>query len=82
MRIITEKEKNSNEFLKMLAWIYLCGSVGHTSKFEVTVDGDGQGIVKFDFLDEESREKINEIKNELLEEYINKGKDLKEIIFE
>lgn len=82
MKIEASKE-NKREFLKMLAWIQLCGDVGHTCQwFRVGVDGDGTGRLRFTFDDTEDLEIFNDVKKELMRDY-NKGKgDLKQISFE
>lgn len=82
MKIISG-ERNKKEFLKMLAWIELCGSIGHTPKyFKVYVDGDGKARLKFDFDTKEDCLEYKNIKKEMLNNYNKKGEDLKEINFE
>lgn len=81
MKIITD-EKNKNEFLKMLAWIELCGNIGHSCKpFEIHVDGDGKGRLKFEFNKIENQHQYNLIKKDLLKQYELNG-DIKYINFE
>lgn len=82
MRLITNK-KNEKEFMKMIAWIELCGSIGHTCDcFQVSVDGDGSGRLKFEFDTKEEQIKFDEIKKNILAEYDKTRKDLKRISFE
>lgn len=82
MKVEASKE-NKREFLKMLAWIQLCGDVGHTCQwFKVGVDGDGTGRLRFIFDDAEDLEIFNDVKKELMKDW-NAGKgDLKQISFE
>lgn len=81
IRIISNKE-NRNEFLKMMAWIELCGSIGHTCQwFRVGVDGDGEGRLKFKFDNQQEQEEFDNLRKSLLKEYEKNG-DLKQISFE
>ncbi len=66
----------------MLAWIELCGNIGHTCQyFSVGVDGDGSGRMQFKFEDHEEQLEFDNLRKELLEEYQKSG-DLKEINFQ
>ena len=42
-----------NAFLDMLAWMEMCGNVGHCTDFLVIMDGDGNARPKFIFEDSE-----------------------------
>ena len=82
MKIEASKE-NKREFLKMLAWIQICGEYGHTpKKFKVSVDGDGSGRLKFIFDDTEDLEIFNDVKQELIRDYNKCKGDLQQISFE
>lgn len=79
---IDGKERNKDEFIKMMAWIELCGNIGHTCQwFRVGVDGDGSGSLRFKFDNEMDQNRYDNIKQELLVDYQKNG-DLKEISFE
>lgn len=80
---INASENNKREFMKMIAWIELCGNIGHTCQwFKVGVDGDGSGRLNFEFDDKQEQDEFDKIKNELLKEYDETDEDLKEISFE
>lgn len=73
---------DNEEMLRLMAWIEICGSIGHSSEFTVNVDGDGRGRVKFDFPTLEEKSNYNRIKNELFQKW-NDGKiDVKEFNIE
>lgn len=38
---ITVREDQVTEFARLLEWMRLCGSVGHSSSISVFIDGDG-----------------------------------------
>ena len=82
MRIIINEERNAYEFLKMLAWMELCCSVGHTADFNIHVDGDGKASIRFEFVNEHIEEDYNKIKKQLLKKYIDKHKVISLISFE
>ena len=46
-------EEQARSFERMLAWMDWCGKVGHSSKFEVFIDGDGRGQIDVEFTDPE-----------------------------
>lgn len=58
--------------MKMLAWMELCGNVGHSTNFRVIFDGDGTAKIHCNFETEELQEKYNQIRREVRENY-NKG---------
>ena len=65
-------------FVKMLAWIELCGNVGHSASFKVFCDGDGATRYRFDFDDEAMRALYSLQKDILMGENINPHKDIKD----
>jgi hypothetical protein len=77
MKIVTYGKGNENEFLKMLAWIEVLGSVGHSASFNVFCDGDGSTRLKFDLVDDVAKEKFKILKKNLINEHINTYKDVK-----
>lgn len=82
MKIIGSK-KNKEELLKMLAWIEVCGNIGHTCQyFKVGVDGDGSGRMNFEFDNEDEKTEYRRIKDKVLEEFKTTKKDLQEISIE
>lgn len=78
---ISASPEQKAEFSKMLAWIELCGSIGHSCEFKVRVDGDGKARMKFGFSNKADLDAHKALKKALLEEYSNNG-NLKEISFE
>ena len=58
--------------MRMLAWMELCGNVGHSTYFRVIFDGDGTAKIHCNFETEELQEKYNQIRREVRENY-NKG---------
>ena len=85
MRIVAN-ENNRDEFWKLVAWIEICGTIGHTCQcFKVGVDGNGAGRLKFELEDKDEiryKERYQSIKKELFNQYLETSKDLKEISFE
>ena len=80
---IIADDYNKEEFINMLAWIELCGDLGHTCEyFQVGVDGDGAGRLKFKFEDENQQKEYNDIIKEMLKIYETEHKDLQMISFE
>lgn len=69
-----------HNFLKMLAWMEMCGNMGHYSSFQMMFDGDGTAKIHCNFEDEETQKEYNSLKKELLEQW-NKGKELSYIEF-
>lgn len=70
-------DNQMNEFIKMLAWMDLCGNVGHCTDFLVTLDGDGSARLNFNFESEELQKKYDELRQTLLEdEYKHKHKPI------
>lgn len=59
------KERMSNEFINVLAWMEWCSNVGHSSTFTVNIDGDGAAAMKVNFEDEELQNKYNELRHSM-----------------
>lgn len=59
------KEYQMKKFISILAWIELCGNVGHCTDFIVAMDGDGNARPKFVFENEELQEYFNSIRQQL-----------------
>lgn len=80
---ISANDSNKYEFMNMLAWIELCGNIGHTCQyFQVGVDGDGSGKMNFKFDDKDLQKDYDELKKEMLNIYQKENKDLEIISFE
>lgn len=48
--------KQLNTIMQMLAWMEMCGNIGHCTSFRTIFDGDGTGKIKVSFdNDEEQR---------------------------
>lgn len=57
------------KFLELIAWMDICSSIGHNTKFTVEYYGDYDARFHFDIL--ENSERYNEIKKQILNRYIN-----------
>lgn len=80
---IIADQNNEKEFINMMAWIELCGNIGHTCQyFEVGVDGDGSGKLQFKFDNSNQQKEFDDLKKEMLKLYDKNGKDLEIISFE
>lgn len=62
------KEYQLNKFINMLAWMELCGNVGHCTDFIVVMDGDGTARPKFIFETEEEQKQFEELRRQLCKE--------------
>lgn len=56
------KDYQMNRFINMLAWMEMCGNVGHCTDFIVVMDGDGTARPKFIFETEELQKQFDEIR--------------------
>lgn len=56
------KEYQLNRFINMLAWMELCGNVGHFTDFVVAMDGDGNARPKFTFDDSGVQKQFDELR--------------------
>lgn len=59
-------ERQMNKFVKMLAWMELCGNVGHCTPFMVILDGDGSARPKIKFETEEMQKEYDELRKSFL----------------
>ena len=68
---------NLKELIKMLAYIELCGNIGHTPKYlKVYIDGDGNTRFNFKFKNENTQMYYDKCKKMLLNKFNKNGKDL------
>lgn len=59
-------ERQINKFINMLAWMELCGNVGHCTDFIIRLDGDGSARPKFKFETEELQKEYDQLKKDIL----------------
>ena len=59
------QERHMNQFLNMLAWMELCGNVGHCTDFQVRLDGDGSARPKFKFNSEEMQKSFDDLRTDM-----------------
>ena len=60
-------ERHLRELVNMLAWMEVCGSIGHSVNFRVNYDGDGSARLLFDF--GINQEQYESLKTEILKDY-------------
>ena len=65
------QERHMNQFLNMLAWMELCGNVGHCTDFQVRLDGDGSARPKFKFDSEEMQKSFDDLRTDMISELKN-----------
>lgn len=75
-------DRHAFEFLRMLAWMEICGNVGHSIDFRVNYDGDGLAHLIFDFEDESTAESYKMIKERMFEDYRKQHKEPKVFNFD
>lgn len=64
------EKRHMDEFIRMMAWMELCGNIGHSSHFVVTVDGDGDARPNFIFETDGMQEKYDKTrKRYIMNEY-------------
>ena len=63
-----DRFKNANQFLNMLAWMELCGNVGHCTDFQVRLGGDGSARPKFKFDSEEMQKSFDDLRTDMISE--------------
>lgn len=68
LTVIFPEERQMNVFLNMLAWMELCGNVGHCTDFVVKLDGDGSARPKFIFNDESLQNSYDELRKQYLDD--------------
>jgi hypothetical protein len=76
-----ELENQYEEFMRMCAWMELCGNIGHSVDFRVYYDGDGRAHLNFSFMGSD-QSKYERIKKELLEAYNKQHSEPKEFMFD
>lgn len=59
----------ANTFVNMLAWMEMCGNIGHSSSFVVHLDGDGAARPKFLFDTAEMQKRYEELRHEMCKAY-------------
>lgn len=82
MKIDVKTENCSSMFLKMLAWMEVCSHIGHSTGFNVWVDGDGSADLKFEPMDPDVKKAYNDLKKEIIKQRDETGKDIKGFDFE
>lgn len=78
--IYKNQERQMKTLIRMLAWMEICGSIGHTTSFFVNYDGDGPARLTFDFGD--YQEEYDDFKESLFEVYKKTKKDHKHFNFD
>lgn len=73
------KKYQMERFLQILAWMEMCGSVGHFTNFLVGLDGDGNARPKFTFEDEEIQNLFNEMRSKLCKEDLKTIPNIKNV---
>lgn len=58
-----------NKFINMLAWMEMCGDIGHRTKFIVDLDGDGCARPIFSFDTVYMQKQYEKLKQEICDEY-------------
>ena len=66
LEVSFHNDRQMNEFVNMLAWMELCGNVGHCTDFTVRLDGDGAARPKFKFETEELQKSYDELRQSFL----------------
>lgn len=80
VNIITNE--NAGKFLQMLAWIEFCCHAGHSTDFNVGVDGDGGADLSFEFTDKDTAAAYAELKQEIVDQYNATNTDIKGFTFD
>ena len=66
MDVYFPQERHMNQFFNMLAWMELCGNVGHCTDFQVRLDGDGSARPKFKFDSEEMQKSFDDLRADMI----------------
>ena len=74
-----KKEYQLKRFLQILAWMEMCGNVGHFTNFLVGLDGDGNARPKFIFEDECIQNIFDEMRTTLCKEDLNTIPNIKNV---
>lgn len=59
------KDRMTNEFIKVLAWMEWCSKAGHSSTFSVNIDGDGAVDMDVVFEDDEIQNNYKELRKSM-----------------
>ena len=79
INIVNEgKDDPLEEFMRMIAWMDICTSVGHNVKFNVCYLGDFSADLRFTFLEKNDRYK--EIKKQLFNDFNTNRKEPQQFI--
>lgn len=62
----------ANTFVNLMAWMEMCGNIGHSSDFVVHLDGDGTVRPKFLFDTAEIQKRYEELRHDMCKEYDKK----------
>lgn len=82
MKIDVKTNNCGSMFLKMLAWMEICSQIGHSTSFNVWVDGDGMADFKFEPIDPDVKKAYAALKEEINKQRDETGKDIKDFGFE
>ena len=74
-KINIEGSGNTQELLRMLAWIEVLGNIGHSTDFKVFVDGDGSARWKFKFENKNEQEEFDNLRKQLIQETLTSDID-------
>ena len=69
IKVSFPEERQMKEFIKMLAWMELCGNIGHSTDFLVNLDGDGNTRPKFKFENKELQQSYDTLRKTMSEKY-------------
>ena len=67
--VFFDTPQHLNTFINMLAWMELCGNIGHRTKFIVDLDGDGTARPKFSFDTDDMQKQYKKLRQEICDEY-------------
>ena len=81
IRSKNDTQRHNDEFMRMCAWMELCGNIGHYVDFRVNYDGDGPAHLNFNFAGSD-QSRFEQLKAELLETYIRQHKEPKVFMFD
>ena len=73
--IVEGYKEELSEFMRLLAYIERCGTIGHSGTIHVNVDGDGTGRLKFETFDDTNLYK-NVYENDDIKEIDNKDQNI------
>lgn len=74
-----KKKYQMKRFMQILAWMELCGNVGHFTNFLVGLDGDGNARPKFVFEDEDTQNIFDEMRSNLCKEDLKTIPNIKNV---